>query len=107
MVCSRRALTLPEPPRSLVIFCVRGVMNAPWGITQASANFGPFSNDILIGNLGDGTINAFDPATGNFLGEIDDGDGNIISNTDVHALTFRPDGFGDSITLYFSSGIEN
>src|SRR6266481_588584 len=88
-------------------FATGGALNAPWGITQASANFGPFSNDILIGNLGDGTINAFDPATGNFLGEIDDGDGNIISNTDVHALTFRPDGFGDSNTLYFSAGIEN
>jgi len=88
-------------------FATGGALNAPWGITQASANFGPFSNDILIGNLGDGTINAFDPATGNFLGEIDDGDGNIISNTDVHALTFRPDGFGDSNTLYFSAGINN
>src|SRR6266481_5216362 len=88
-------------------FATGGALNAPWGITQASANFGPFSNDILISNLGDGTINAFDPATGNFLGEIDDGDGNIISNTDVHALTFRPDGFGDSNTLYFSAGIEN
>ena len=88
-------------------FATGGALNAPWGITQASANFGPFSNDILISNLGDGTINAFDPATGRFLGEIDDGDGNIISNTDVHALTFRPDGFGDSNTLYFSAGINN
>jgi hypothetical protein len=82
-------------------------LNAPWGVTQASANFGPFSNAILISNLGDGTINAFDPANGRFLGEIDDGDGNIISNTDVHALTFRPDGFGDPNTLYFTAGINN
>jgi len=88
-------------------FATGGALNAPWGITQAGANFGPFSNDILISNLGDGTINAFDPATGRFLGEIDDGDGNIISNTDVHALTFRPDGFGDPNTLYFSAGINN
>ena len=39
-------------------FATGGPLNAPWGITQASANFGPFSNDILIGNVGDGTINA-------------------------------------------------
>src|SRR6266550_8301937 len=88
-------------------FATGGALNAPWGITQAGANFGPFSNDILISNLGDGTINAFDPATGRFLGEIDDGDGNIISNTDVHALTFRPDGFGDPNTLYFTSRFNN
>src|SRR6266699_1055363 len=51
-------------------FATGGALNAPWGITQAGANFGPFSNDILISNLGDGTINAFDPATGRFFGAI-------------------------------------
>jgi len=45
-------------------FATAGALNAPWGITQASANFGPFSNFILIGNAGDGNINAFDLATG-------------------------------------------
>jgi len=47
-------------------FASNGVLNAPWGVVQASANFGAFSNDILIGNFGDGTINAFD-ANGNSL----------------------------------------
>ena len=31
---------------------------------MAPADFGPFSNALLVGNFGDGTINAFDPATG-------------------------------------------
>ncbi len=86
-------------------FATSGTLNAPWGITQASANFGPFSNDILIGNVGDGVINAFDPVTGNFAGQIKDGDGNLIVNAGLHALTFRSDGFGDPDTLYFTAGV--
>lgn len=88
-------------------FATGGPLNAPWGVAQASANFGPFSNDILIGNTGDGTISAYDPVTGNFAGQIKDGDGNLIINAGLHALTFRSDGFGDSNALYFTAGIGN
>jgi len=84
-------------------FATGGILNGPWGITQASANFGPFSNDILIGNVGDGTINAFDPATGSFVGELTDGNANGIVEVGLHALAFRADGFGDRDTLYFTS----
>ena len=88
-------------------FATGGSLNAPWGVAQASADFGPFSNDILIGNAGDGTINAFDTASGNFVGQIKDGDGNAVINSGLHALTFRSDGFGDANTLYFTAGINN
>lgn len=88
-------------------FTTAGNLNAPWGVTQASANFGPFSNDILIGNAGDGIINAFDPVTGNFAGQIKNGDGNVVVNSGLHALIFRSDGFGDPNTLYFTAGINN
>jgi uncharacterized protein (TIGR03118 family) len=84
-------------------FATGGALNAPWGITQASANFGPFSNDILIGNIGDGNINAFDPATGHFVGELLDGDGFPITEVGLHALAFRADRLGDPQTLYFTS----
>ena len=82
-------------------------MNAPWGITQASANFGPFSNNILIGNASDGNINAFDLATGSFVGKLKDGEGHVIIETGLHGLAFRSDGFGDPDTLYFTSQISN
>ena len=36
----------------------------------APGNFGDFSNALLIGNFGDGAINAFDPCSGEFLGTI-------------------------------------
>jgi hypothetical protein len=80
------------------------IRNAPWGIVQASSNFGRFSNDILIGNFGDGTINAFDPSTGDFLGTVEDSSGRNIVNPGLWALVFRSDGVGSPDTLYFTAG---
>jgi uncharacterized protein (TIGR03118 family) len=85
-------------------FAANGPLNAPWGIVQASANFGRFSNDILIGNFGDGTINAFDPATGTFLGQLKDAAGKVIVNPGLWALVFRSDGLGSPNTVYFTAG---
>jgi uncharacterized protein (TIGR03118 family) len=45
-----------------------GALNAPWGIALAPADFGTFSGALLVGNLGDGKINAYDAATGAPLG---------------------------------------
>ena len=84
-------------------FATGGALNAPWGIAQASANFGPFSNDILIGNIGDGIINAFDPASGRLVGKLTDGDGKDITDVGLHGLAFRSDGFGDPNALFFAS----
>jgi uncharacterized protein (TIGR03118 family) len=38
-----------------------GVLNAPWGVALAPDDFGKYSNDLLIGNFGDGKIHAFSP----------------------------------------------
>ena len=85
-------------------FATRGNLNAPWGVAKASANFGRFSNDILIGNFGDGTIDAFDPATGKFLGRLKNAAGQIITNSGLQGLTFGANGTGDANTLYFTAG---
>lgn len=87
-------------------FASHGALNAPWGIARAIANFGPFSNDVLIGNFGDGTINAFDP-DGNFIGPLKDSNGRAITNPGLWALIFRNDGVGDPNTLYFTAGPSN
>ena len=47
-----------------------GPLVNPWAIVQAPHNFGEFSNALLIGNVEDGKINAFDPQTGAFLGAL-------------------------------------
>jgi uncharacterized protein (TIGR03118 family) len=88
-------------------FATAGSLNAPWGIAVATANFGPFSGAILVGNFGDGTISAFDAVTGNFLGQIKDGDGNVVANPGIRGLVFRMDAGTDPNTLFFTAGIEN
>jgi len=56
-----------------------GKLNAPWGVVQTPATFSEFSNVILVGNFGDGTINAFD-TTGKFLGQITDSSNKVLVN---------------------------
>ncbi|MHB8541214.1 MAG: TIGR03118 family protein [Candidatus Acidiferrales bacterium] len=84
----------------------QGQLNSPWGVVMATANFGQFSNDLLVGNFGDGTINAFDPATGNFLGALKDANGNTLVNGSLWDLVFDPSGqTGAKDTLYFTAGL--
>ena len=88
-------------------FATGGSLNAPWGMAFAGSNFGPFSRAILIGNFGDGTISAFDAASGDFLGQIRDGDGSVIANPGLRGLAFRADGLADANTLFFTADIAN
>src|SRR5436305_263353 len=37
----------------------RGPLNAPWGVALAPRSFGHFGGDLLVGNFGDGHIDAF------------------------------------------------
>lgn len=80
-----------------------GTLNAPWGIVAAPANFGELSNDVLVGNFGDGTISAFD-SQGNFLKQVADSNGAAIVNAGVWELVFGANGTGDPDTLYFTAG---
>ena len=48
----------------------RGALNAPWGIALAPASFGMFGGALLVGNFGDGAINAYDPVSGRYLGAL-------------------------------------
>ena len=59
-------------------FASQGVLNSPWGIALAPGSFGDFSNAILVGNFGNGTINGFD-STGKSLGPLKDANGAAIS----------------------------
>jgi uncharacterized protein (TIGR03437 family) len=83
-----------------------GPLNAPWGVAIAPATFGAFANDVLIGNFGDGTINAFDPTSGNALGTLQDQNGNIISFPGLWALILGngSSGGGDANAIYIAAG---
>ncbi len=45
-------------------------LDQPWGVALAPGNFGPFGTTLLIANLGSGTITAYNPSTGVFLGSL-------------------------------------
>jgi len=47
-----------------------GNLDAPWGMTIAPSGFGQFANALLVGNFGNGKINAYDPNTGAYLGTL-------------------------------------
>ena len=56
-------------------------IDQPWAVAMAPSNFGSFSNDLLVGNFGDGTINAFDPRNGHFVDELKNAKGQPIAIT--------------------------
>jgi uncharacterized protein (TIGR03118 family) len=89
-------------------FASSGVLDAPWGMALAPSNFGTFSGDLLIGNFGDGRIDAFDFTTGAFLGTLKDASGNPIADPGLWGLRFGNGGTGGATnTLYFAAGINN
>src|SRR5207249_2033400 len=69
-------------------FASQGTLNSPWGLAVAPVTFGPFANDLLVGNFGDGRINAFNPNTGAFLGQLMDVGNQPISIDGLWSLTF-------------------
>jgi uncharacterized protein (TIGR03118 family) len=84
-------------------FASRGVLNSPWGVTRASFAFGRFSGDILIGNFGDGKINAFD-SDGNFLATLKDAKDKPLVIEGLWNLALGGGRNSSSDTLYFTAG---
>ncbi|CAE6733515.1 TIGR03118 family protein [Paraburkholderia aspalathi] len=86
-------------------FASAGPLNAPWGVAQAPGNFGRFSGDILVGNFGDGTINAFDPASGQSLGTINLSNGTTFVQPGLWGIAFG-NGLDNqpTNTLFFAAG---
>lgn len=66
----------------------RGALNAPWGLALAPASFGKFGGALLVGNFGDGTINAYGPLTGAWLGSLRDRNGNRIRIDGLWGMQF-------------------
>lgn len=82
-----------------------GPLNSPWGMAMAPATFGAFPGALLIGNFGDGRINAFDPTSGAPLGALTDVAGTPIQISGLWALKFGNGAqAGDQNVLYFTAG---
>lgn len=82
--------------------------NAPWGVALAPADFGRFSNMILVGQFGSGKIAAFDPATGKFRGFLRSERHRPIRIEGLWAIAFgNGANAGPTNTLYFAAGIDD
>ena len=83
-------------------------LNAPWGVALAPANFGFFSNHLLIGNAGSGQIAVYDVDSGRFDDLLRDANGHAIQNDRLWALRFGNDhAAGPSNWLFFTAGISD
>jgi len=86
-------------------FAARGPLNAPWGIAPAPAGFGRSSNLLLIGNFGDGRINAYDAVSGTSRGKLRSSNGQPIQIDGLWGLAFG-NGYDNQPvnTLFFTAG---
>jgi uncharacterized protein (TIGR03118 family) len=85
-----------------------GQLNAPWGLAMASASFGTFAGDLLVGNFGDGRINAYrEVSPGQFVhdGKLRGDDNRPLEIDGLWALQVAQGGNnGTPGTLYFTAG---
>ncbi len=94
-------------------FASNGPLNSPWGMAVAPKDFGQFSGALLVGNFGDGKINAFDLLSGKFLGALTDASGNDIVISGLWGLTFEREPVEGreceyfAQRLYFSAGLND
>jgi uncharacterized protein (TIGR03118 family) len=85
-------------------FASRGPLDSPWGIALARQGFGVASGALLIGNFGDGRINAYDPVSGRFLGALRGDHGRPLVIDGLWALQFGNGVIGTPQTLLFTAG---
>jgi uncharacterized protein (TIGR03118 family) len=86
----------------------RGRLNSPWGLTVAPKNFGEFSGDLLVGNFGDGRINAYDKRSGRFQGSLRQPNGTPIEIDGLWGIGFgNGETAGPKNTLFFAAGIND
>ena len=85
-----------------------GMLNAPWGVAAAPADFGSLGNALLVANSGDGRINAYDPESGRLIGTVSDADGRAIATPGLWGIAFG-NGSNDQPrnTLFFAASTDD
>jgi uncharacterized protein (TIGR03118 family) len=83
----------------------RGALNAPWGLALAPTSFGKFGGALLVGNFGDGTINAYGPLTGRWLGSLRDSSNKRIRVDGLWGIQFGNGILGQKTNqLFYAAG---
>lgn len=86
----------------------QGTLNVPWGLAIAPSSFGEFAGNLLVGNFGDGTINAYNLATHSYEGQLKGSNGQPLSIEGLWALMIGNGGqAGNSQAIYFTAGPNN
>jgi uncharacterized protein (TIGR03118 family) len=82
-----------------------GTLNAPWGMAIAPAGFGEFSGRLLVGNFGDGTVNAYDLTSATFQGQLKTPAGIVIAIDGLWGIIFGNNANNQpTTTLFFAAG---
>jgi uncharacterized protein (TIGR03118 family) len=85
-----------------------GQLNSPWGVALAPARFGALANQLLIGNFGDGQINAYNPTTGEFVDKMRTPHGQAIVIDGLWSLRVGSNRAGSANfgpdTVFFTAG---
>ena len=97
--------------QSLQRLIQHGQLNSPWGVALAPATFGALANQLLIGNFGNGHINAYNPTTGEFFDKMRNPHGQAIVIDGLWSLRFGSStiatppsaNFGPN-TVFFTAG---
>jgi len=83
----------------------RDALNAPWGMAMAPAHFGRFSDDLLVGNFGNGRINVFDGRTFEPKGHLKNTRGKAVVIDGLWGIGFGNGGAAGPVNvLYFAAG---
>lgn len=69
-----------------------GALNAPWGMAIAPSSWNEFAGALLVGNFGDGKINAYNVSTGSFIGTLSNASGNPLVQKGLWGLDAVPSG---------------
>jgi uncharacterized protein (TIGR03118 family) len=81
-----------------------GRLNSPWGMVAAPKRFGAFGGALLVGNFGDGAINAYRRSNGKFLGRLRERPGHALTIDGLWGLRFGNGTFAAKNALVFSAG---
>ncbi len=100
----------PGLPGHAIRLVSRGALDSPWGLAIAPQGFAGLHHSsngpvLLVGNFGDGLINAFNATTGSPAGQLRDPDGQPIQIDGLWALQVGNGAAGGaSDTVYFTAG---
>jgi uncharacterized protein (TIGR03118 family) len=79
-------------------------LDAPWGVTLAPKGLGTMSGQLLVANFGDGKIQAYNPKTRKFEGQLLNGSGKVLTIPGLWGIEPGTPRVGGTDTLLYAAG---